>query len=79
MRLAEKLDWKGLTLQRSVVPICIVAFNIKKLHVSIRNAFMCFVETAIIFPYTALTDWFYDQGAVCLLHGTDCTFNCNPV
>ena len=27
-----------------------------------------------LFPYTALTDWFYNRDAVCLLRGTDWVF-----
>ena len=30
-----------------------------------------------LFPYTALTDWFYNRDGVCLLGGTDWIFNCN--
>ena len=30
-----------------------------------------------LFPYTALTDWFYNQDGECLLRATDCIFNCN--
>jgi hypothetical protein len=27
-----------------------------------------------LFPYTTLTDWFYNRGGVCLLRGTDWVF-----
>jgi len=27
-----------------------------------------------LFPFTALTDWFYNQDGVYLLRGTDCVF-----
>ena len=71
LRLQFAVNWRTvLTLQRSVVPVCIVALDIKKLHGSVHNAFMCFMETAIIFPYTALTEWFYNQDGLCLLPGT---------
>jgi len=30
-----------------------------------------------LFPYTALTDGFYNIERLCLLRGTDCTFKCN--
>ena len=30
-----------------------------------------------LFPYTALTDWFYNRDGVCLLRGTDWVFKCD--
>jgi hypothetical protein len=80
LSLQFAVNWRTvLTPQRSVVPVCIVAVNIKKLHVSIHSACMRLVETAFDFPYTALTDWFYNQNGVRLLRGTDRAFNCNTV
>jgi hypothetical protein len=70
--LSFEVNWRTvLILQRPVIPLCMVSMNIKQLHVSIHNAFTCFVETVLIFSYTALTGWFYNQNGVCLLRGTD--------
>ena len=38
---------------------------------------LCGSENKQRFPYTALTDWFYNQDGLCLLRGTDWVFICN--
>ena len=57
-------------------------FNTQQFYVLPKQYIMCFVwiwkQTAII-SLQILTDWFYDQHAVCLLRGTEGIFLINFV
>ena len=53
-------------------------FNIHKFHVLPHTVYLCVLcrskNKQRLFPYTALTNWFYNRDRVCLLRGTDWVF-----
>jgi hypothetical protein len=56
-------------------------FNIQQLYVlSTQCIYVCLCGSENkqrLFPYTALTDWFYNRDGECLLRGTDWVFVCD--
>jgi len=60
-----------------VVTICTARCNIQQLY-ALPTLYLCVLcgseNKQRLFPYTALTDWFYNRDGVCLLHGTDWVF-----
>jgi len=61
--------------EHAEVIIFTTGFNIKKICVlptQCINVFYTDLRTnSDFFPYTALTDWFYNRDGVCLLRGMD--------
>jgi len=68
----------GHYMYRTVVTIRTARFNIHKSYVLPTHCIcvLCVSENKQrLFPYTALTDWFYYRDGVYLLRGTDWIFN----
>ena len=56
-----------------MVTVCTTRFNIQQFYVlpTLCLCVLCGSENKQrLFPYTALTDWFYNRDGLCLLRGT---------
>jgi len=72
-------EWSySLILYSPVITMRTARFNTHKFCVLITQCIYVFcvdlLTTQRLFPYTALTDWFYNRDGVCLLRGTDWIF-----
>jgi hypothetical protein len=59
---------------------CMDRFNIQQFYV-LPTVYLCvlcgYENKQRLFPYSALTDWFYNRDTECLLCGTDWIFKSN--
>jgi len=64
-----------------VVTIYTTRFNIQQFYVLLTPLYLCVLcgsqNKQRSFPYTTLTDWFFNRDGVCLLRGTSWIFKYN--